>query len=106
MKVILRSIAEEDVATAVEWHEQQRAGLGDRLLVNVREALSAPAPAHSKRLRSLSELRRTRPDHVNAGQWIVVSKAIPRWRLWRGGSPTWKRIRKRVRGTGGFKWYD
>lgn len=40
MKVILRSIAEEDVAAAVEWYERQGVGLGDRLLVNVREALN------------------------------------------------------------------
>ena len=39
MKVILRSIAEEDVAAAVDWYEHQSPGLGDRFLFNVRESL-------------------------------------------------------------------
>ena len=43
------------------------------------------------RLRGLRPLRRTRRGCKGVGEVIVVSKVIPRWMLWRGGSPTWKR---------------
>lgn len=47
---------------------------------NKRLALRGPRP-----------LRRTRRVHAEAGEVVVVSKVIARLRLWRGGSPTWKR---------------
>lgn len=40
MKVVLRSIAELDVAEAALWYEQQRPGLGDGFLAGVRESLT------------------------------------------------------------------
>jgi toxin ParE1/3/4 len=40
MKVILRSIAEDDVAAAVEWYERRAPGPGDRFLLDVRQTLA------------------------------------------------------------------
>lgn len=43
MKVVLRRIAEEDVAAAVECYEGRSTGLGDRFLLSVKNTLSAVA---------------------------------------------------------------
>ena len=39
MKVVLRSVAEEDVADAALWYEGRRVGLGEAFLGGVRQAL-------------------------------------------------------------------
>lgn len=38
-KVVLRTIAEQDVAEAAMWYEQQRAELGDEFLAGLRQSL-------------------------------------------------------------------
>jgi plasmid stabilization system protein ParE len=40
-RFILRPRAENDIQTAFEWYESQRAGLGDQFLAAVRERLEA-----------------------------------------------------------------
>jgi plasmid stabilization system protein ParE len=40
-RFILRPRAENDIQTAFEWYESQRAGLGDQFLAAVRERLAA-----------------------------------------------------------------
>ena len=39
-KVIIRPAAEDDLAEAIDWHEERQVGLGKRLLAHVNETIS------------------------------------------------------------------